>query len=211
MYRPKVFSEDRIEVLHEFIKKYPLATVITAGPTGTLANLIPVSLHSVGEKGTLRFHMAKMNLQADQLKAGDDLLIVFHGPQSYVTPNFYPSKKVHGKVVPTWNYSLVQVRGRATVIDDSEWVLQQINDLTEAMEKPNENPWKVSDAPNDYILSQLKLIVGVEVPIETIEGKFKVSQNQSKENRDGVEKGFLQNGNEEMASLIAHKSPIKSE
>ncbi|MCO5142558.1 MAG: FMN-binding negative transcriptional regulator [Oligoflexia bacterium] len=205
MYRPKVFAEDRIEVLHDFIKEHPLATVVTAGPNGILANLIPVSLHAVGEKGTLRLHLAKMNLQADRLKVGDEVLMVFHGPQNYVTPNFYPSKKVHGKVVPTWNYSLVQVRGKASVIDDPKWVLEQINDLTEAMEKTNETPWKVSDAPEDYILSQLKVIVGVEVPIETIEGKFKVSQNQSKENNEGVEQGFLKQGDHQMASLVAER------
>lgn len=205
MYRLKVFAEDRIEVLHQFIRDFPLATLVTSGPSGTLANLIPVSLHDIGEKGTLRLHLAKMNPQADRLIAGDEVLLVFHGPQNYVTPNFYPSKKANGKVVPTWNYSMVQVRGKATVFDDPKWILQQINDLTEAMEKTNENPWKVSDAPEDYILSQLKIIIGIEIPIETIEGKFKVSQNQSDENNKGVEEGFFKQGDEAMASLVAKR------
>lgn len=202
MYRPKIFAEDRIGTLHEFIKEYPLATIVTAGPNGILANLIPVSLHSGGEKGTLRLHLAKANPQAERIGAGDEVLVIFHGPQNYVTPNHYPSKKVHGKVVPTWNYSVVQVRGKATVVDDPKWVLQQINDLTEAMEKDQETPWKTSDAPEEYILSQLKAIIGVEIPIDEIKGKFKVSQNQSPKDNAGVEQGFRQQGDDDMASLV---------
>ncbi|MBX2996303.1 MAG: FMN-binding negative transcriptional regulator [Bdellovibrionaceae bacterium] len=205
MYRPKVFAEDRIEVLHQFIRQYPLATVVTSGPEGLLANLIPVSLHEIGKKGTIRLHLAKMNSQAERIQAGDEILFVFNGPQAYVTPSFYPSKQVNGKVVPTWNYSTVQVRGKAKVFDDPNWVLQQINDLTSAMEKDRSVPWGVSDAPDDYILSQLKIIIGIEVVIEAIEGKFKVSQNQSAENNKGVIDGFIKEGNKEMASLVAER------
>jgi transcriptional regulator len=204
MYRINTFAEDRIDVLHQFIQDYPLATVITSGPNGILANLIPVSFYKIGGKGSLKFHLSKMNPQSERFQNGDEVLIVFQGPHSYVTPNFYPSKNINGKVVPTWNYSMVQVRGITKVFDDPKWILQQINDLTDAMEKNNETPWKVSDAPEEYILSQLKLIVGVEVQIEMIEGKFKVSQNQSEENRNGVVKGLEKNDNPEMAELVSN-------
>jgi len=204
MYLPKIFAEDHLDVLQKFIRDFPLATVITAGPNGIMANLIPMSLHSIGENGTLRCHLARANCQFDRIKDGDEVLIIFNGPQSYVTPNFYETKKVHGKVVPTWNYTTVQVRGKATAIDDPEWIYAQINDLTNAMEASNEKPWKVGDAPGEYIKKQLKAVVGVEISIDKIEGKFKVSQNQPDENRLSAQKGFSRAENDTMASLIAN-------
>lgn len=190
MYKKKEFSEDRIEVLHRFINQHPLATIITHGEGGMMANLIPIFLIVDGAKGVLRLHLAKMNPQLKHLENGGEVLLVFNGPQSYITPSWYPTKKETGKVVPTWNYSMVQVRGVPKVIDDSEWILRQIKDLTIQMESGRENSWQVSDAPESYILGQLNVLSGVEISISSIEGKFKMSQNQSEENRVGVITGL---------------------
>lgn len=201
MYRPKPFIEDRLDVLHDFIKKYPLGLILTPDLE---ANLIPINLYNEENKGILRCHFARMNTQLDSLQGVDEVLVTFTGPQGYVTPEVYPTKKIHGKAVPTWNYSMVQVKGKPHVIDDSEWVLQQIQDLTEIMEVGRQHPWKVSDAPDEYIQSQLKGIVGVEIIISKIEGKFKVSQNQPEENRRGVEEYFRNTNNFAMADYVTN-------
>ncbi|WPU64537.1 FMN-binding negative transcriptional regulator [Peredibacter starrii] len=210
MYRPKVFAEDRIEYLHRFIHTYPLGLIITQNiNAGILANFIPASLHQDGSKGTLRFHLARMNSQVESLRTGNDVLVVFNGPNAYVTPEAYPTKKRDGKAVPTWNYSMVQVRGKSKVIDDPQWILKQINDLTNASEARVSSNWKVSDAPTQYIENQLKLLIGLEIEISQIEGKFKVSQNQVEENRQGVEEYFNRIGNSEMANFVAKKGALK--
>lgn len=205
MYCPSYFSENRTESLHEFIQTYPLATIITSNSEGIVADLIPMSFHAVGEKGTLRCHFAKMNAQIERLKSGANFLLIFNGPQSYVSPSFYVTKKIHGKAVPTWNYTMVQVTGDVTVIDDPRWILQQITDLTEQQESGSPEPWKVTDAPEDYILGQLNALVGIEIKIKTIKGKFKVSQNQPSENQKSVEENFTKANNKEMANLVANK------
>ena len=210
MYRPKPFAEDEIETLHQFIQDHPLTTMVTAGPHGILANLIPVNLHKAGEKGTLRCHFARANDQLARMAAGDELLLVFQGPQAYVTPSFYPSKKADGKVVPTWNYTMVQVRGKARIIDEPAWLREQLVTLTASQEAGREHPWKLSDAPDDFVKSIMKAIIGVEIVIETIQGKFKVSQSQSEQNREGVSAGFFSEGKQDMATLVAQRGPKKS-
>jgi transcriptional regulator len=208
MYIPKVFSENRLDVLHDFIRNHPLALVVTSDYE---ANLIPMSLYNEGEKGTLRCHLARGNTQLESLRNAKEVLLVFTGSHGYVTPEVYPSKKTHGKAVPTWNYSMVQVRGKPNVIDDTKWVLRQIKDLTEQMEQDRPQPWAVSDAPEEYIQSQLKLIVGVEIVITQIDGKFKVSQNQSDENRQGVETFFRDICDNEMTDFISNRGAKNQE
>ena len=187
MYRPPAFREDRPELLHAAIRAHPLATLVTHGPSGLAANLVPFTLVP-GEDGRdlLRAHLAKANPQLADLRAGGEALVIFQGPQAYVSPSWYPSKQEHGKVVPTWNYILVQAHGRPRVTDDSDWLRAQIDALTTLQEAGRDDPWAVADAPDDYVAAQLRGIAGVEIAVERIEGKWKTSQNQPAANRDGV-------------------------
>ena len=191
MYRPPAFREDRPELLHAAIRAHPLATLVTHGPAGLTANLVPFTLVP-GEGGPdlLRAHLARANPQLGDLRAGGEALVIFQGPQAYVTPSWYPSKREHGKVVPTWNYILVQAHGRPRVIDDADWLRAQIDALTAQQEGDRSEPWAVTDAPPDYVAAQLKGIAGVEIAVERIEGKWKASQNQPAANREGVVAGL---------------------
>jgi transcriptional regulator len=207
VYQATAFREERLEILQGLIRAHPLATLITFGTGGLLANLVPFILSDSGEKGTLLAHVAKANDQVDALKAGAETLVVFQGPEAYITPSWYASKKEHGRVVPTWNYVVVQVRGTPRVIDDSKWLLAQITELTSQQEHKRAEPWQVTDAPHAFVDGQLKAIIGVEIPISTIQGKWKVSQNRSVADRRGVYDGLHGEGiNEEMAKLVAEKS-----
>ncbi len=190
MHCPSMFREERLDVLHDLVSAHPLATLITAGSNGLMANLIPFTLHVGGEHGILRAHLARGNKQLDALREGAEALVVFQGPECYVTPSWYPSKAENGKVVPTWNFAMVQVRGKPVVFDDATWVRAQIDEMTNNHERQREHPWKVSDAPEDFIAAQLKAIVGIEIPISSIEGKWKVSQNRLPADRQGVIDGL---------------------
>lgn len=205
MYQPSAFKEERIETLHALIRSHPLATLITAGCGGLLANLVPFTLVGEGAKGTLRCHVARANDQVEALKAGAETLVLFQGPEAYITPSWYPSKKEHGRVVPTWNYVVVQVRGKPRLIEDPAWIRAQIGHLTSIHEGERAKPWNVSDAPEPYIAGQIKAIVGVEIPVAAIEGKWKASQNRPEADRRGVEAGLRREGINEMAALVAEK------
>ena len=207
MYQPSAFREERLEILHALIRAHPLATLITHGNDGLIANLVPFILADTGDKGTLRAHIARANDQLDALKAGAETMVVFHGPEAYITPSWYASKQEHGRVVPTWNYVIVQIRGTPRVIEDTAWLRAQIGVLTSAQEDQRPEPWKVSDAPEPFIEGQLRAIIGIEIPILTIEGKWKVSQNRSAADRQGVYQGLQDGGiNEHMAKLVAQRS-----
>jgi len=190
MHCPSMFREERLDVLHGLIAAHPLATLITSGSNGLIANLIPFTLHVGGEHGILRAHLARGNKQLDALREGAEALVVFQGPECYVTPSWYPSKAENGKVVPTWNFAMVQVRGKPQVCDDANWVRAQIDEMTNNHENKREHPWKVSDAPDDFIAVQLKAIVGIDIPIGSIDGKWKVSQNRLPADRQGVIDGL---------------------
>jgi len=209
MYQPSVFREERLETLHSFIRAHPLATLITAGSNGLLANLVPFTLVEGGDKGTLRAHVAKANDQVDAVRCGAQTLVVFQGPDAYITPSWYVSKREHGRVVPTWNYVVVQARGTPRVIDDPDWLRAQIQHLTFTQEHARPAPWNVDDAPEPFISGQIKSIVGIEIPISTIEGKWKVSQNRPAADRQGVEEGLRNEGiSEEMANLVAERGSL---
>jgi transcriptional regulator len=203
MYQPPAFREDRPEVLHALIRAHPLATLITSGPGGLQANFLPFTLADAGEKGTLRAHMARANPQAEDLRACSDALVIFHGPEAYVSPSWYASKQEHGRVVPTWNYVAVQVRGTPRAIDDPAWIRAQIEALTSSQESRRAAPWQVSDAPEDFISGQIQAIMGIEIPILAIEGKWKMSQNRSVADRRGVRDGLRREGyGEDAAGLV---------
>lgn len=194
MHCPSMFREERLDVLHDLVITHPLATLITTGSNGLMANLIPFTLHVGGEHGILRAHLARGNKQLDALREGAEALVVFQGQECYVTPSWYPSKAEHGKVVPTWNFAMVQVRGNPTVIDDSTWVRAQIDEMTNHHEGTRQHPWRVSDAPDDFIAAQLKAIVGIEIHIRSIERKWKVSQNRLPADCQGVISGLKAEG-----------------
>lgn len=191
MYIPPAFREDRPERLHAAIRAHPLATLVTHGASGLSANLVPFVLVA-GEDGRdlLRAHLARANPQLADLRAGSEALVIFQGPQAYVTPSWYPSKQAHGKVVPTWNYILVQAHGRPRVVDDADWLRAQIDALTALQEADRQDPWAVADAPPDFVAAQIKGIAGLEIAIDRIEGKWKASQNQTAANRAGVAAGL---------------------
>jgi len=203
MYQPPHFREERLAVQHALIKTYPLGLLVTAGPGGLMANPAPFTLYAdEGERGTLRVHLARANPQWKELAAVADCLIVFQGPQEYVTPSWYATKAESGKVVPTWNYATAHVRARPVVMDDAAWLRRQVDDLTALAEGRRLAPWRVDDAPPDFIAAQLKGIIGVELPIAAIEGKWKVSQNRNPADRAGVVEGLRHERRDAMAALV---------
>jgi transcriptional regulator len=204
MYRPTAFREDRLETLHAFIEAHPLGTLITAGSDGLNANLIPFTLAAErGDKGVLRAHLARGNDQVVALRKVREVLVLFRGPEAYITPAWYASKSEHGKVVPTWNYVVVQAWGIPRVIDDQAWLRAQIDELTRKKEHGRDEPWNVSDAPGPFIDAQIKGIIGLEIDVVRIEGKWKVSQNRPEKDRDSVVHGLRTERNDEvMASLV---------
>ena len=206
MYRPPAFREDRPEVLRALIEGHRLGTLVTHGAAGIEANLVPFTVNwAAGPLGTLRAHLARANEQYAALAEGAEALVIFQGAETYITPSWYPSKGEHGKVVPTWNYVMVQVRGRPSVTDDPAWLRAQIAELTEAQEAMRDDPWAVSDAPAGYIDAQLKGIFGIEIPIAQIEGKWKTSQNRPEADRVGVVEGLRSDGADEMAAIVAER------
>jgi transcriptional regulator len=198
MYLPKHFEETRSERLHAFINAYPLGLLMTMDSTGLVANPIPFMLLpcETAEAGTAHIthrligHVARANPVWREAQADVEALVAFQGPQGYVSPGWYPSKKEHGKVVPTWNYSSVQARGPLRVHDSVEAVRAVVHALTTHHESTLSQPWAMKDAPADYITQMLGAIVMIEVPIRQLVGKFKLSQNRSTPDREGVEAGL---------------------
>ena len=211
MYQPPQFREDRLDVQHDLIRAHPLGLLITAGPNGLMANPIPFLVYAdASERGTLRAHLSRANGQWQELGAVEECLVVFQGPQDYVTPSWYATKRETGKVVPTWNYATVHAWGRPRVIEDAEWLRRQIDDLTLSREHVRPEPWQVDDAPAPFVAAQIKGIVGVEIPIDRIEGKWKVSQNRPEADRLGVWEGFREEGGDgdEMAALVRERGRL---
>jgi len=192
MYQLPVFRETDLGTQQAFIAGHPLGLLVSSGPGGMLANLVPFVLYpDEGEFGTLRAHLSRGNPQWSALLASPEALIVFQGAEHYVTPSWYPQKAVDGKVVPTWNYALVQARGRVEIVENAAWLLANVTALTDQQEGRRPKPWAVSDAPEAFILSQLKGIVGIEIALTGIEAKFKASQNRPEADRAGVAEGLL--------------------
>ncbi len=206
MYQPPYFREDRLEIQHALIEAHPLGLLITHGKTGLLANPIPFVIDSAASTlGTLSAHLSRANPQWRDFDPEQEALVVFQGVETYITPSWYETKRETGKVVPTWNYAMVQAHGRMRTIDDPEWLLRQITAMTDAQEATRAEPWAVSDAPDSFVAAQLKGIVGVEIEITRIEGKWKVSQNRPEADRKGVSDGLLAADNDSarlMAELV---------
>lgn len=187
MYIAKHFEETRVEVMHELIRSRPLASLVTQSSGGLNANHIPLYLSdSPAPYGSLRGHVARANPMLEDLNKEGESLAIFHGPDTYITPSWYPTKQETGKVVPTWNYAVVHAYGVLRVVDDAAWLRQQLESLTAHNEAQFAQPWGVSDAPEEHITRLMGAIIGVEMVITRLLGKWKVSQNQPAQNQAGV-------------------------
>ena len=189
MYLPSHFTETRTEVLHGFIGDHPLATLVMNSDTGLQANPIPMMLRPSAGGLCLVGHVARANPVWRSAPIGE-ALAVFTGAQGYITPSWYPGKAEHGKVVPTWNYATVHVHGTLRWVEDGAWLHELVSSLTDVHEAPRARPWKVGDAPDDYVAQMLRAIVGVELVVTRMEGKFKMSQNRQPNDRDGAIAGL---------------------
>jgi transcriptional regulator len=211
MYQPKHFEETRMEVMQALVATQPLCTLVTLSDEGLVADQIPLLLrHGVGPMGTLVGHVARANPLWRETQLDTPVLAIFQGPQHYISPSWYPTKQEHGKVVPTWNYVVVQARGVLRIHDDAEWVRQQATQITEQQERHSANPWAVIDAPRDYTDSMIKAVVGISIEVTIWSGKWKVSQNQPSVNRAGVVDALARlpdaNSAAMAALLVAHST-----
>ncbi len=206
MYEPPLHREDDLARQHALIEARTIGLLISHGPQGLIANAVPFLLDPAASKlGTLKAHVARANPQWRDLQASPQALVVFQGADHYVSPSWYPTKQETHKVVPTWNYVMVQARGPARVVEDDEWLERQIAALTAKQEASREAPWAVRDAPPDFIALQRKAVVGIEIEIADIRGKWKTSQNRSAADRAGVVEGLEAIGDEAaqaMAELV---------
>ena len=206
MYEPPLHREDDLAKQHALIRARPLGLLVSCGSNGLTANAVPFLIDPAMSKlGTLRAHVARANPQWRDLRENPEALVVFQGPSHYVSPSWYATKQETHKFVPTWNYVMVQARGRAQVREDDEWLSNQISALTTAQEAGRERPWAVSDAPEDFVALQRRAIVGIEIEVADIRGKWKASQNRSAADRVGVFAGLEAQGGDEalaMAEII---------
>ncbi len=191
MYIPKANAETRIDVLDGLMRSHPLASLVTMGDSGLFASHLPMILHREdAERAVLRGHLSRANRQWSEFSPSVQALAIFSGPEHYITPAWYPEKAASGKVVPTWNYAVVHAYGPLRVIEDPAWLLTHLRSLTDLHESSRNIPWSVNDAPADFIATLVKGIVGIELPIERLEGKWKVSQNQNEPTRASVARGL---------------------
>ena len=204
MYLPKHFEETRSEALHELIRTHPLGMLVTLNGAGLQANSVPFILDAdpAGGPGILRAHVARANPLWRETRGDVEALVVFQGPQAYISPGWYASKAEHGKVVPTWNYVMVQARGTLRAVDDADWLRAFVTRLTTRHEAVQAQPWAVTDAPADYIDTMLRAIVGIEIPLTALTGKWKVSQNRPAADRAGVVAGLNAMGQPQSAKLV---------
>jgi transcriptional regulator len=210
MYNPPLFKEDRVPVLHELIRARPFATLVTLGPGGLGADHIPLELDpEPAPLGTLRGHVARANPLWRDHRRDVEVLAVFHGPEGYVSPAWYPSKQETGKVVPTWNYAVVHAYGPLRAIEDREWLRALVTRLTDRHEAGRADPWRVTDAPDDFVQAMLNGIVGLEIPITRLEGKWKMSQNRNAADRAAVVQALRSEGDPArlaVADIVARRA-----
>ncbi len=192
MYTPPAYAEERLEVQHAFIRAHGFATIVSpARDGGVVADHVPLVLDAgAGAYGTLIGHFARANPHVARRLPGAGSVAIFHGPHAYVTPSWYPNKHETGMDVPTWNYVAVHAHGVLETFDDPDALLAMLKTLTAHHEAGRAEPWHVEDAPDAYIRSQLRAIVGVRIPIAQIEGKFKLSQNRTARDRAGAKAGL---------------------
>lgn len=204
MYQPPMFNEERIDVMQMMMKNHPFASLVSMQAGKINADHLPLVVHpELAEKGVLRGHISRANPMSKQLDTSIEVLVMFNGPHHYITPSWYPSKAEHQKVVPTWNYIVVHARGKIKFITDTDWMLAHLNELTKRNEKGRKSPWKVADAPVEFITRQFRGIIGIEIEITDLQGTWKTSQNKSEPDHQGVISG-LNAESTERASLMAN-------
>lgn len=204
MYNPPHFTETRETELHRIIRAHPLGVLVTNGPQGLDANHLPFELDpSRGALGTLSAHVARSNPLWREVSDGAEVLVVFRGAEGYVSPNWYPTKHETHRMVPTWNYEVVHAHGRIAVRDDEKFVRGVVARLTRAHEAAEPRPWKMGDAPADYLDTMLAAIVGLEVAITRLEGKRKLSQNREPRDRDGAIDALRARGRDALSDAMA--------
>ena len=211
MYTPAHFREERPEVLHQLVHDHPFGLLVTLSEQGLDATPLPFLLDvDAGGRAVLRAHVARANPLWREARTDLDTLVVFQGPQAYISPNWYPTKAENGKAVPTWNYITVQARGRLVVRDDTTWLRELVSRLTQRHEATQSRPWTLGDAPQAYIDAMLRAIVGIEIPLTSLQGKWKLSQNHPMVNREGVTSGLRSQGGDQalaMATAVERAAP----
>jgi transcriptional regulator len=190
MYRPDQFRVEDVPQMHALMRGRPFAALISAGPAGLYASHLPTVLKDEGAFGVIDCHLARPNPHCQELGKVKEALMIFQGPEGYITPNWYPTKAQSGKVVPTWNYAVVHAYGEPQVMDDAQWLRRHVGELTAQQEKSETKPWAVTDAPERYIDVMLRGIVGFRFVISRLEGKWKMSQNRETQDAEGVVKGL---------------------
>ena len=205
MHIPKQFKQESNTELLELMREYPFATLITHSTSGMEANHLPISLAWQEDKLYLHAHIAKVNSLWQSVAESSEVLVVFNGPNCYISPNHYPTKQQTGKAVPTWNYVAVHVKGSISFIHDAAWIYRALENLTAEHESGLDNPWAMSDAPAPYIDKMLPAIVGIEIAVTSITGQWKLSQNQPTVNQIGVVEGLSvskKQNDKTMAALV---------
>jgi transcriptional regulator len=204
MYLPPQFAEPRIEELHRIVRENALGMLVTPTDSGLEAHHLPLLLEpDQGPQGTLVGHVARANTVWQALRDGDRVLVVFRGAQGYISPNWYPGKQETHRRVPTWNYEVVHAHGTVQFHDDERFVRGVVARLTREHEADQPSPWKMGDAPADYLAEQLRHIVGLEIRISRLEGKRKLSQHHPREDREGAIRGLEARGNHRLAQAMA--------
>lgn len=206
MYLPQHFAEPQLSELQRIVREHPLGILVTHIRDELDANHIPFELDDTrGTFGTLLAHIARANPLWEQVENGSRVLVIFRGAHGYISPNWYPSKQETHRHVPTWNYEVVHAHGRIKAVDDERFVRGVVARLTRQHEATEPHPWKMSDAPQDYIDQMLKQIVGIEIEVTRMEGKRKLSQNRDHRDFEGVVRGLEKQGNEALAAAMTRK------
>jgi len=203
VYLPKPFTEARLDELHRIVRQHPFGVLVTRRARGLDADHLPFELDPArGRLGTLLAHVARENPLLQEVAQGDEAMVVFRGPQGYVSPNWYPSKRETHRHVPTWSYEVVHAHGRLRIVDDERFVRGVVARLTRRHEASEPNPWRMTDAPVDFIDAMLQRIVGVEIEILRLEGKRKLGQNREPRDVDGAIDALRERGASELAAAM---------
>ena len=209
MFVPDHFKVDDVAQMHALMRGRPFAALVSAGASGLYASHLPTVLKDEGDYGVIECHLSRANPHWRDLAEGGEALMIFQGPDGYITPNWYPTKAESGKVVPTWNYAVVHAYGRPEVKDDRDWLRRHVGELTTQQEKTEAQPWKLSDAPDSYIDVMTRGIVGFRFAITRLQGKWKMSQNRQKPDWEGVVRGLeaRATGDDlEIAEAVSHQN-----
>jgi transcriptional regulator len=214
MYQPDHFRVDDVPEMHALMRARPFVTLVSSGPTGLYATHMPTVLKDDAPYGTIEFHLSRANPHWKYLTECDEALIIFQGQEAYITPNWYPSKAEHQKVVPTWNYAVVHAYGRPEMMQEAGWVRSHVAELSAQQERSEAKPWALTDAPDRYVEVMLRGIVGFRFVITRLEGKWKMSQNREMKDREGVVQGLSKRGagdDLEVAASVAQHVKAASE